>query len=83
MDNALPLGAPLVLLSSYCAILISYLTVSTLVMPFTDMEGLVDSTYELAQPIDANMQFLQSAPEGSCKCPSDPMTMKYEVAQRG
>ena len=54
-----------ILLSSYCAVLISYLTVSSVVMPFKDLEGLIESSYELAQPIDANMQFLESAPNTS------------------
>ena len=55
------------LLSCYCAVLISYLTVETFDMPFDDIEGLTESSYELAMPKSANLQFLEDAPEESCK----------------
>ena len=56
------------LLSCYCAVLISYLTVSTFVLPFDNIQGLIESNYELAQGKSANLQFMQDAPNDSCKC---------------
>ena len=55
------------LLSAYCAVLISYLTVETIFMPFKDIEGLIASSYRLAQGQNANMQFMINAPHDSCK----------------
>ena len=55
------------LLSAYCAVLISYLTVDTYVLPFDSIEGLIESDYELAEGQSANLQFMKDAPEGSCK----------------
>ena len=56
------------LLSCYCAVLISYLTVETFNMPFVNIDGLIESSYELAMPKSANLQFLEDAPTDSCKC---------------
>ena len=55
------------LLSCYCAVLISYLTVNTFNMPFDNIDGLIESSYELAQGTSANLQFMKDAPLDSCK----------------
>ena len=49
------------MLSCYCAVLISRLTVNKIAMPFEDLQGFLHSEYKLAQYNDSKMQIMKDA----------------------
>ncbi len=53
-------------LSSYCAVLVSYLASNSVRMPFTDMTGLINSSYTFLQRKGAELSIMEQA-TGSSK----------------
>jgi hypothetical protein len=55
------------LLSSYGAVLVSYLAVTTVVLPFNNVEGLIESNYQVAQWTGSTKTIMEFAPKDSSK----------------